>query len=82
VIPRPVQTWALRTGLGRQPLEELVAQEPQLAPAGEPVGRQLPLPDQSPEVLDVHLQQLGGHCRGEDGWELVHHHRGRTGARA
>jgi hypothetical protein len=73
---------AVPTGLVRKPLEELVAQEPQLAPAGEPVRWQLPLPDQSAEVLDVYLQQLGGHRGGEDGRELVHRQRGRIGALA
>jgi len=65
------------SGLGRQPLEQLVAQEPQLAAAGKPVGRQLPLPNESAEVFDVHLEQLGGHRRGEDGRELRHRLRGR-----
>ena len=69
-------------GLGRQPLEELVAQESQLATAGKPVGRHLPLPNQSAEVFDVHLEQLGGHRRGENGRELLHCLRGRMGATA
>jgi hypothetical protein len=68
--------------LGRQPLEQLVAQESQLASTGEPVRRQLSLPYESAEVLDVHLEQFGGHRRSEDGRELLHRLRGRIGARA
>ena len=70
------------TGLHRQPLEQLVAQEAQLSAAGEPVGRQLPVSHQSAEVLDVHLEELGGHRRGEDRRELVHDSWGPTGAAA
>ena len=72
----------VHTGLGAEPREQLVAQEPQLATTGEPVRRQLPLPNQSAEVLHVHLEQLGGHRRGEDRRVLVHHLRGRIGALA
>ena len=69
-------------GLQCQPLEELVAQEPQLAAAGEPVRRHLALTHQPSEVLDVDLEELGSHRRGENGRELVHDSWGPTGAAA
>ena len=68
--------------LGCEPLEELVPQESQLTSTGESVARQLPFPNQSAEVLDVHLEQFRGHRRREDGRELVHRLRGRIEANA
>lgn len=59
-----------RAGLRREPLEELVAQEPQLAAAGKAMAGDLPLTNQLAEVLHVDLQELGGHRRSEDGREL------------
>jgi hypothetical protein len=69
-------------GLYGQPLEQLVAQESELASAREAVGRELPLSHQPPEVLDVHLEELGGHRRGQDGRELVHDPWGPMGSAA
>ena len=70
---------AVDAGLPGQPLEQLVAEEAQLAPAGKPVGRQLLFSDQPAEVFDVYLEQLRGHGRGEDGRVLVHDSWGPTG---
>jgi len=65
-----VSSWARRTGLRSEPVEELVAQEPELAAAGEPVTRDLAFTHQLPEVLDMDLQQLRGHRRREHGREV------------
>jgi hypothetical protein len=47
------------TGLGPEPLEQLVAVEPHLPPAREPVARDLAVAHELAQVLDVHLEQLG-----------------------
>jgi hypothetical protein len=66
-----VITARARARLGGEPLEQLVAQEPQLATPREAVARDLALPHELPEVLDVDLEQLGGHRRGQDRRELA-----------
>ena len=53
-------------GLVADPGDELVADEPDLPPAGEPVRRDAVLPDHLAEVLDVHLEELGRLRGGED----------------
>src|SRR5437016_3665665 len=55
------------TGLRTQPLEQLVAVEPHLPPAGEPVARDLAVAHELAQVLDVHVEQLGCVGGGEDG---------------
>jgi hypothetical protein len=54
-----------------KPLEQLVAQEAQLASAGEAMTGHPPLPDHLPEVLDVYLEELGGERGSQDRWELL-----------
>ncbi len=58
------------SGLGGEPVEELVPQEAELAATREAVARDLALTHELPEVLDVDLQLLRSHGRGEHGREL------------
>src|SRR5262245_5168492 len=53
-------------GLSSHPLDQLVTEEPDLPAAGEAVGRHPALTHHSAQVLDVDVEQLGGHRRGED----------------
>jgi hypothetical protein len=54
-----------------EPLEQLVAEEAQLASSGETVTRHPPLPDHLAQVLDVDLEELGRERGGEDWWEFL-----------
>ncbi len=70
-VGAPGRRRLILAGQRRQPLEQLVAQEPHLPPAGEAVAGDPPLADHPPQVLDVHLEQLRRHRRGEHGREVV-----------
>jgi hypothetical protein len=59
------------TGQVGEPLEQLVAQEAELPPARKPVTRDAPFSDHLAQVLDVHLEELGGEGGGEDQRELL-----------
>lgn len=52
------------------PLDELVAQEPYLAPAGEPMCRDSTLSDHLAQILDMNVKHLGRHDGGENLWFL------------
>ena len=53
-------------GWRAHPVDQLVAEEADLAPAGKAVRRHPFLAHHAPQVLDVHVQQVGRHRGGED----------------
>ena len=57
-------------GLRGQPLEQLVAQESHAPSTGEPMARDAAFAHHAPEVLHVHLEQLGRQRGGEHRREL------------
>jgi hypothetical protein len=63
------------SGLRLEPVEEFIAQEPQLAPTGKAMARDLAVAHELAEVFDVDVEEVGCHCRSEDGRELGVGHR-------